>query len=414
MATNMVGSLCKFVRISALFPSVIRLHCSRSFEINDIHHAAVFGRPPHIHRDFCDMTPLTEEDLTDFGDGDESSSFDESKLYLVHLAELASRVGNCLIAKFSSVDDTLTEQKRYHELVDFEKTLTPSFRVDPPRAKKITLRHGFWPSLIHLYHCDYQIVFHRMLSKVPDNDTEDESGGGGSDVTYVVAGKINRALEDLLASGTLYRAPFMVFPAIFASILVHIIHIRQGDAHVQIIAEHRARLAMHILDNFQDAWPIVVWTRHLLDCLLKGPSLPAAGQGRQEWAEGQQRQDHSASQQNNTNVDSIGAQSASGRHSHQYHRPRDSFQSDTRHFSRASGGEDEDMETPPTATDEPSSAQRDMVESGFHSDLYQQPPPTNTNFHSVSLMFPLNNMLEDAGLSTDSWLSDYYNIDEDV
>jgi hypothetical protein len=36
---------------------------------------------------------------------------------------------------------------------------------------------------------------------------------------------------------------------------------------------------MQILHRFQDTWPIAIWTRHLLDCLLKIPSADQAQVG---------------------------------------------------------------------------------------------------------------------------------------
>lgn len=43
---------------------------------------------------------------------------------------------------------------------------------------------------------------------------------------------------------------------------------RKGDACTEILCENRVRLAMHILESFQDSWPAVIWTRHFLECLL--------------------------------------------------------------------------------------------------------------------------------------------------
>lgn len=47
---------------------------------------------------------------------------------------------------------------------------------------------------------------------------------------------------------------------------------RKGSPNIKIVSENRVRLAMQILHNFQNTWPIAIWTRHLLDSLLKIPS----------------------------------------------------------------------------------------------------------------------------------------------
>lgn len=52
-------------------------------------------------------------------------------------------------------------------------------------------------------------------------------------------------------------------------------NIRKGEPNIRTVSEHRARLAMQVLDEFQNTWPIAIWTRHLLDCLLKIPGEQA-------------------------------------------------------------------------------------------------------------------------------------------
>ncbi|KAH8893041.1 hypothetical protein GQ53DRAFT_861431 [Thozetella sp. PMI_491] len=234
--------------------------------INDIHHAAIYGRPPHISLDFCDIKTLSEDDFRDCSrdntDGTAPGSSKESQLYLVHFADLAMRAAKCIIAKYSSSsDDVGAKQRRYQELLDFNSSLTPGFSTLP---SDITLTHGFWPSLILLYYLEYQVVFYRLLSERPENA-----------ILFGLAGKITRLLEDLLASGMLPRAPFQLFPAIFASTLIHIIQLRKGDAHIAVLCEHRIRLALHILETLQDSWPHVLYTRHFLDCLFQ--SSPGQG-----------------------------------------------------------------------------------------------------------------------------------------
>ncbi|KAG4262707.1 hypothetical protein FPRO03_10070 [Fusarium proliferatum] len=175
--------------------------------INDVHHAAIYGRPPHINPDFSDIIPLTEEDFQDYEYSpftvvDEPLSY-ESKLYLINFAGLSCRVARCIIAKYSSGDDPNTKQK--------------------------------W---------EYQVVFYRGLA-----DRADHSN------LVALAGKVTRILEDMLASGTLYRAPFHILPTIFSSTTIHILQSRKKGTHIDVLSEHRARLELNILKGFQDAWP---------------------------------------------------------------------------------------------------------------------------------------------------------------
>ncbi|KAL2838380.1 fungal-specific transcription factor domain-containing protein [Aspergillus pseudoustus] len=250
--------------------------------INDIHHAAVYGRPPHIHPSFCDIAPLREGDFELDAPGPSPSSSTgtstalegsyEGRLYLIHLADLITRVGECLVSKLSSSPHTETNQTSYDKLLQWKETLPPRFREIP---SLITPETGFWPAMIHLYYCDYQIVFYRMLSETPVTV-------GLSSPLFEAAARVSRLLEDLVASGTLHHAPFLILPSCFASIVVHASNIRRGERDVRTISEHRAALAMHVLDRFQDMYPIAIWTRYLLDGLLRLSIGQAQGQGQRE------------------------------------------------------------------------------------------------------------------------------------
>ncbi|PYH99446.1 hypothetical protein BO71DRAFT_369055 [Aspergillus ellipticus CBS 707.79] len=227
--------------------------------INDIHHAAVYGRPPHIHPSFCDIATIHDDDFHGCNPtseiGPACDQHPESEDYLIHLADLITR-GKCLS---STERNTAANAETYSELLKWEDTLPPAFRNT---TSNISADRGFWPSLINLLYHEYQIVFYRMLSESPITV-------GLESPLFHSAGKITRILEDLLASGTLYSAPFMILPAIFASALVCIINLRNGTPDICIVSKNRTNLAMQILNGFQDTWPIASWTRHLLDELLK-------------------------------------------------------------------------------------------------------------------------------------------------
>jgi len=340
--------------------------------MNDVHHAAVFGRPPHIHQDYCDIDPLTEADFPDYVD-DTADSMDESKLYLIHLSNLAYRVGRCLVAKFSPVHSEVVEHKRYQELVQFEKSLEPRFLDTPAR---ITLERGYWPSLIHLYHCDYQIVFHRMLSALPD-----------SNITFVAATKISRILENLLASGMLYSAPFMALPAVFASLLVHIIHMRKSDVHISMIAENRVRLGMHILENLGKVWPIAIWTGHLLDVLFKQSCSASI------------RQRHPTS---STQLPEIAGR---GSRMHPTRNHQHDLDENTTQELNSPQTNSSTLAYPESRYNQQnlSSQQRRPQQRSFHPDDPEHIASLEALFSEIPLIYPFDDLLEDAGLSPNYW-----------
>ncbi|KAF9895168.1 hypothetical protein FE257_000070 [Aspergillus nanangensis] len=263
-----------------LLPVRTQMLWRRIWWIHDMHYAAILGRPPHIHPSFCDVNTLEEGDFDRYVDADAGSSHEETSsesiFYLIHFSELISIAGDCLITKLSSTDgNTVINKAPYDRLLSWQEGLPSEFQNVP---SQITRNTGFWPALLHLSLYEYKIVFYRMMTDKP------QTVGLGSPLSEC-ASRITRILEDLLASGTLYYAPFIVLPAVFASTLVHIMNIHKGDPDMRVVSEHRANLAMHILKRFEDIWPMAIWTRHLLSGFLTGPTMsteqsqPAVGGG---------------------------------------------------------------------------------------------------------------------------------------
>lgn len=235
--------------------------------INDVHHAAVFGRPPHIHSHYVDIPALTIDDMATQAEQRPIAS--EADIFLLEHCRLAIILDKCLLGKFSKSSNTRIMTEALLELKNFSPTM---FGRSISEAGSPIVEKGFYPALLSLIHLDYLIVVERMLS------TETNVSSPAGMKSYLnSAGSICRILEDLLSSpaNLVIRLPYVAFPAVFCSILIHLICIRKETGSIRLLAEHRARFAMMIADQLQDRWPFVVWTHHLLDALLKSTE-PAA------------------------------------------------------------------------------------------------------------------------------------------
>ncbi len=237
--------------------------------INDIHHAAVFGRPPHIHSQYTDVEPLTPSDMAT-SDSTHANT-EESHLFLVEYCRLATLVDRCLLEKYCATSSPQRKNEAWRALREISSTRL-FFNVSIDSASSLTTEKGFYSAVLSLIHLDYSVVVERMLSSdihVPAPDRMQSY--------FRSAGSICRILEDLLSSPSalVTRLPYVAFPAIFCSILIHIIYLRKESGSIRLVAESRARLAMAVLDQLQDRWPLVVWTHYLLDMLLKNTESPA-------------------------------------------------------------------------------------------------------------------------------------------
>ncbi|KAH8168440.1 fungal specific transcription factor domain-containing protein [Sarocladium implicatum] len=238
--------------------------------VHDIHHAAVFGRPPHIHSQYSDVPALTADDMLS---SKGSRLTEESAMFAPEYCRLAVLLDQCLQYKYSAAASRQMESQAWLALKNFPSTLPAQYQR-PGGAVKPT--NGFYPAVLELIHLDYLIVVERMLSS---NDSGEASSGLNS--YFKSAGSICRVLEDLLASESDLVAwlPFVAFPAIYCSIGIHIMYLRKETGSVRLVAEHRARFGMLVSHQLQDRWPFAVWTHYLLDRMLfnAGSSLPLSG-----------------------------------------------------------------------------------------------------------------------------------------
>lgn len=236
--------------------------------IHDIHHAAVFGRPPHIHSQYSDVPALTVSDM--LSHDPENAVPQESDLFATEFCRLAVLLDQCLQDKYCAASGHQQQSKAWLALKKFPSTLPEDYKRS---VATMTPRHGFYPAVLELVHLDYLIVVERMLSSGLTPGTS-----GALESYFKSAGAICRVLEDLSASPSslVARLPFVAFPAVYCSISIHIMYLRREPGGVRLVAEHRARFGMAVSNELQNRWPFAVWTHYLLDRMLKnaGSTLP--------------------------------------------------------------------------------------------------------------------------------------------
>lgn len=304
---------------------------------------------------------------------------DERNLFLVEMCQLSVLLDKCLLAKFTEKATVDSIQKVYDELVD----CSLSFLSTPLRTNASpTITRGFYPSVLQLIHLDYIVVMGRMLA--PAVSTSETT----ADASFRSAGAISRRLEDLLCStpDLIQRLPFLAFPAIFCSVLIHIIYIRKETGNMRLLAEQRANLAMVVLDQLQERWPLVVWTRYLLKALLKDTYAASS----QDLAEGT----HDAVQDRSMGVN-------------------------TDSMSTSNPSSTTTLRTPqrPIQTLFPSGNQSGFPSGSHHgtissrNDHIRFDPTADATFSPMPFMFPLNGFLDDAGMELENWDLDYGLLD---
>ncbi|KAI2247669.1 hypothetical protein LOZ11_004635 [Ophidiomyces ophidiicola] len=118
----------------------------------DILEALILGQTPHINDAYCDVPPLNE---SDFDCNDENginvdenrNHTTESKLYLVQLANLATKTSKCLLATFGNGADESTIEKSLEIFCSWETSLPKELQYT---SSMVSLENGFWTALLHL------------------------------------------------------------------------------------------------------------------------------------------------------------------------------------------------------------------------------------------------------------------------
>lgn len=328
----------------------------------------MFGRPPHIHSRYSDVERLSLEDVSVYESAG-PGTHDEAKTFLVDMCKLALMLNKCLLTKFSATVTVQAVSEVYADLVECSDRF--ACRV-LQRNGTLTIACGFYPAVLQLIHLDYLIVMQRMLSpSVPLSDSAD------IDASVKYAGMISRILEDFLSSAPdlVTRLPFLTFPAIFCSILINVISIRRQAGNIGILAEHRANLAMVILDQLQDRWPLVVWTRYLLQVLLKdtkrAPPTTAASKTAREQERPEQLTSYGSPSRTDENMQTpiLGG----------------TTQQQQRHSARNGMGFRIDSQDQSRST---------IIDTGRFDSVVE----ADLSFSPMPFLFPLNSFLEDAGM----------------
>jgi hypothetical protein len=298
--------------------------------------------------------------------GSNVRNLDEAHVLLIDLCKLALVLNKCLLTKFAASDAPRAISDVYSELIDCSDCFASRITQN---SGTLTLAHGFYPAVLRLIHLDYLIVMQRMLSpSAPGTDA--------FEMTAKYAGLIGRILEDFLSSAPelITRLPFLTFPAIFCSILINIISIRRQAGNVAILAEHRANLAMVLLDQLQDRWPLVVWTRYLLHVLLKDTKRapPAfAAEAIDERARSDQPRNGASNSQPNSHPQTPAGPGLAQQQQRPYARAGIDSQEAPRDQNRIA-----------------------IIDSSrFNSEV-----EADLSFSPMPFLFPLNSLLEDAGM----------------
>jgi hypothetical protein len=159
--------------------------------------ALTLGNTPHVHEAYCSVPLLSEADVEDDEDLDDTHLFgswtQESRLCIVYLVDLAKRTGQCLEALFGASPGESRIQTSLGRISSWQSILPQDLQRN---SSAISLQSGYWTSLIHLTYHTCQILLRRNGFHSPNRL---RNGSLPSDVAV----NIVRILEDMMSSGVL-------------------------------------------------------------------------------------------------------------------------------------------------------------------------------------------------------------------
>lgn len=89
-----------------------------------------------------------------------------------------------------------------------------------------------------------------------------------SSIASGAVSRIPQTVENLLSSSVIHHIPIHVIPSMFASMSMHVVDIRLGNAVRGELAQVKIRLCMIALKELKSTWPVAGWIYHLFSRIL--------------------------------------------------------------------------------------------------------------------------------------------------
>ena len=220
--------------------------------------AAALGLPNRIRDEDCDFESL---ELTDFelayGPNVSQREREEYATYAIGMAELAKFLGQ-IVHNGYLPNKILSPSHRAlmkEKLVRWKQRLPPTMRPDA----ELEEHPSFHANLQHLAYNNLLILLYRQAFI----GTENEADRGDGAIALQAAARNTRIVEDMLSTDHLKHSQIHSITNLFNTLCIHTVQLRQSTGATKAVAEMRAKLCLHGLQELQKTWEVANWVLQL-------------------------------------------------------------------------------------------------------------------------------------------------------
>lgn len=220
--------------------------------------AAALGLPNRIRDEDCDFECLEPTDFENaYGPNVSQREREEYTTYAIGMAELAKLLGQIVHTGYLP-NKTLSSDHRAlmkAKLVRWKQRLPPTMQPDAG----VEQHPSFHANMQHLAYNNLLILLYRQGFI----GTEDEAAKGDGVVALQAAARNTRIVEDMLSTGNLRHAQIHTITNLFNTLCIHTVQLRQAEGATKAVAELRAKLCLHGLQELQQTWEVTNWVLQL-------------------------------------------------------------------------------------------------------------------------------------------------------
>lgn len=203
-----------------------------------------YGRPPAIRLDESDVPELTEEELTETDDGQESGIDVPCMIHQMHLSCIVART---IRGRFGL---QVPPDRRRQALVDADQRLAMWMARLPPTTAASS---SPWATMLHLTYNNVLILLHRPP---PSSSTDSPTGASQESmgICSAAAGAIVSLLESAVVRGQLRFLNVFAVDALLTTLIQLSAEIRMANHILAGHARQRFDAAMDILRKLAGIW----------------------------------------------------------------------------------------------------------------------------------------------------------------
>ena len=220
--------------------------------------AAALGLPNRIRDEDCDFECMEPTDFEyAFGPSVSKKEAEEYTTYAIAMAELAKLLGQIVHTGYLP-NQTLSASHRSQmkdKLVRWKQRLPLAMQPD----SEIEGQPSFHANMQHLAYNNLLILLYRQRFL----GNEDESAKSDGTVALQAATRNTRIVEDMLSTGSLRHAQIHVITNLFNTLCIHTVQLRLAEGSTKALAELRAKLCLHGLQELQKTWEVTNWVLQL-------------------------------------------------------------------------------------------------------------------------------------------------------